>query len=183
VVARGFAPLPAYGSTFTAVVSEVAADHLVLQRAGGDTVTFGWTGPSLATEFSVAETVSCELTTNRWHIVKGTRRTAEIHLETSNTGISNSGTIPGVGSYALETECANVTAPFCTGATTPVVQAYSRVVASLGADSVSIPMQTTASLGPWQVTNILHRLGYGGNSGQCHTDFINEGQMSALGPP
>ena len=82
----------------------------------------------------------------------------------------------------LEPECAVVSASHCAGAS-PVVQLYYRVLASMAGDSVDIPMQATASLGAWQLTNIFHENGSGGASGLCHIDFTNVGLMSALGPP
>jgi hypothetical protein len=178
----GFQPLLDVGS-FSAVVTEVAADHLVLERATGESVTFRWAGPSLAGEFSVAENVSCSKTAQAWHIVIGTRRAAEIHLGNSSTQIATSGVIPGGVNWMLEPECANVAAPSCAGASSPEVYTYYRVIASYAGDAIAIPMEQTASLGDWQITNVFHEQGGGGQSATCHVDFSNVGLLSALGPP
>lgn len=178
----GFEPEPDLGS-FNAVVTDVAADHLVLERATGESVTFRWAGPSLVGEFSVGENVSCSKTALAWHIVIGTRRAAEIHLGNSSTEISTSGMIPGGVNWMLEPECANVAAPSCAGASSPEVYTYYRVLASLPGASVVIPMEQTASLGNWRITNVFHEQGQGGQSATCHVDFSNVGLLSALGPP
>lgn len=178
----GFQPAITSPITFTAVVSEVGADHLVLAGDGGASVTFRWAGPSLASEFSVSETVSCEKTADAWHVVKGTRRTARMHVEISNTGIYTSVAIPGGGSYTLEPECADVSAPTCPGGS-PVVHTYYRVLAALGGDTATIPMRATVALGAAQITNVFHDEGSGGGLGQCHIDFSNVGLLSILGPP
>jgi hypothetical protein len=177
----GFEPKPVSPGTFNAVVSSVTATQLVLQPASGDAVTFRWAGPSLATEFAVAENVSCEKTANNWFIVKGTNRTAEIHVETSNTGITTSGPFPEGGTYTLEPECATVSDGPCAGAS-PVVHTTYRVSATRNGDSVVIPPASTATLGPLQITNVFHDQGRGGGAGECHIDFTNIGLISVLSP-
>jgi hypothetical protein len=57
------------------------------------------------------------------------------------------------------------------------------VIASFAGDSIVIPMEQTASLGAWQITNIFQEQGRGGQSATCHIDFSNVGLLSALGPP
>jgi hypothetical protein len=178
----GFEPEPDQG-TFNAAVSEVAADHLVLERATGESVTFRWAGPSLAGEFSVGESVSCWKTALDWHLVIGTRRSAEIHVGNSSTGIPTSGMIPGGVNWMLEPECANVAAPSCPGATSPDVYTYYRVIAFYPGDSIAIPMEQTATLGAWQITNVFHEQRRGDQSARCYVDFSNVGLLSALGPP
>jgi hypothetical protein len=179
----GFQPTPDPPGTFHAVVTEVAADHLTLQRDGGESVTFRWAGPSLAAEFSVAESVSCETTAARWHVVKGARRTAEIQIGNSMTLIPQSGDFPAGGTFTLEPDCATASASSCVGAATPIVHTFYRVVASLNGDSVTIPPQAGATLGALQITNVFNDWSIGGSNGLCHYDFSNVGLISVLGPP
>jgi len=179
----GFQPQPADGS-FHAVVSEVAADHLVLQPDVGNSVTFAWRGPSLVTEFSVGQDVSCQQAA-RWSIVRSTVRTAEINSTFSNTGIAQSGTIPGGATYSIVPQCANVLFSPCNGTTTTtVIHTYYRIVVTLAGESADIPMETTVQLGGWRITNVFHDQGsVRSTTPNCAIDFVNLELTSALGPP
>jgi len=97
--------------------------------------------------------------------------------------ITTSGAIPAGGSFMLEPDCATVSSSVCASASDPEVHTYYRVIASLGADSVTIPMQSTATLGALQITNVFQDQGRGGSAGLCHIDFSNVGLISVLGPP
>jgi hypothetical protein len=179
----GFQPIVDPPATFLAMVTEVAADHLTLESDVGQSFVFRWAGPSLAATFSVGDSVSGQTTAERWHIVKGTRGVAEIHLGNSSTMITTSGAIPAGGSFTLEPDCATVNFTTCGGTSNPEVHTYYRVIASLGADSVTIPLQSTATLGSLQITNVFQDQGRGGSSSVCHIDFSNVGLISVLGPP
>lgn len=168
-----FTPFP----TFDAEVTEVAADHLLLKRNGGLALTFAWSGPTLVGEFSVGEQVSCEQA-DPWHIVRGTRRTAAAYYK-AGTGFEHTGQIPNGPSYALQPQCVVIDGAECPA--DPPRFTYYAVVATLDGSSVQIPMQTTATLGDWQITNLSQGEGGGARSCCCY-DFYTVRALSALGP-
>jgi len=71
----GFQPVTTDGTTFHALVSEVADDHLVLQPDAGAPVTFLWWGPPLSAEFTVGESVNCTQASD-WSTVTSGKRSS-----------------------------------------------------------------------------------------------------------
>jgi hypothetical protein len=173
--------------TFHAVVAEVAADRLVLTPDAGEPLTFGWGGPSLATEFSVGEDVTYQDDLAGRNVVKNATRTAEVLVR---RWMPEGGSIAGSGSFTLTPDCAQVSSLPCgAGSTLTIVKTRYRIALVLGGDSVELPWSATAEVGAWRITNVFQELGTqsvqggGGTSPSCHADlFETGGVVTALGP-
>jgi hypothetical protein len=155
----GFQPVTTAGTTFHALVSEVADDHLVLQPDAGASVTFLWWGPPLSAEFTVGESVNCTQASD-WSTVTSGKRSAEISFAYTNTSRQTSGTTPGGATYLYTPQCQSWETVACGSSSkvssSTLTRTYYRIVVSQNGASVDIPMGTTAQLGNARVTNIFN---------------------------
>jgi len=151
----GFQPVTTDGTTFHALVSEVADDHLVLQPDAGASVTFLWWGPPLSAEFTVGESVNCTQASD-WSIVTSGKRSAEISVGYSNTSRIAGGTTPGGATWSTTPQCQSWQSVPCGTSSVTLTITYYRIVVSQNGASVDIPMGTTAQLGESRVTNVFN---------------------------